>query len=111
MCAALAGALLLYIKVAPISMTVNFVSMALIGFCLFGPDTIICGAAAQDIGGRHNVAKAAGFINGVGSVGAIFQGLVTTKMSKAYGWDALFYLFVCLALLSSVALLLGKRKD
>src|SRR5207247_1270604 len=92
MCAALAGALFLYIRVAPISMTINFVSMALIGFCLFGPDTIICGAAAQDIGGRHNVAKAAGFINGVGSIGAIFQGIVTSKMSAKFGWNALFYL-------------------
>jgi sugar phosphate permease len=110
MCAALAGALVLYIQVAPISMTINFVSMALIGFCLFGPDTIICGAAAQDIGGRHNVAKAAGFINGVGSIGAIFQGVVTAKISTSrFGWNGLFYFFVLLALLSSIALLIGKR--
>ena len=110
MCAALAAALLLYTHVAPLGMTINFVSMALIGFCLFGPDTIICGAAAQDIGGRHNVAKAAGFINGIGSVGAIFQGIVTSKISKShYGWNGLFYLFVGLALLSSIALLIGKR--
>ncbi len=110
MCALLAGALLLYIRVAPISMSINFVSMALIGFCLFGPDTIICGAAAQDIGGRHNVAKAAGFINGVGSVGAVFQGLVTSKLSAAYGWNAVFYLFIVMSLMSSVALLIGKRR-
>ena len=111
MCAALAGALLLYTRVAPLSMTLNFASMALIGFCLFGPDTIICGAAAQDIGGKHNVAKAAGFINGVGSIGAVFQGFVTARISSSrFGWNGLFYLFVCLAMLSSIALLLGKRK-
>jgi MFS transporter, OPA family, sugar phosphate sensor protein UhpC len=86
--------------------------MALIGFCLFGPDTIICGAAAQDIGGKHNVAKAAGFINGVGSVGAIFQGFVTAGISKSrFGWNGLFYFFVLLAMLSCVALLLVKRSD
>ena len=109
MCAALAAALLLYTHVAPLSVTINFISMALIGFCLFGPDTIICGAAAQDIGGKHNVAKVAGFINGIGSIGAIFQGIVTSRMSATFGWNALFYLFVGLALLSSVALLVGKR--
>jgi sugar phosphate permease len=109
MCALLAGALLLYIRVAPISMSINFASMALIGFCLFGPDTIICGAAAQDIGGKHNVAKAAGFINGVGSVGAILQGLVTSTLSKSrFGWNGVFYLFVILSLLSAIALLIGK---
>jgi sugar phosphate permease len=91
-------------------MTINFLSMSLIGFCLFGPDTIICGAAAQDLGGKNNVAKAAGFINGVGSVGAIFQGVVTSNVSKLHnGWNKLFYLFVALALLSSIALLIGKR--
>jgi sugar phosphate permease len=110
MCAALAVALLLYTHLAPISMTVNFISMAFIGFCLFGPDTIICGAAAQDLGGRHNVAKVAGFINGVGSVGAVFQGIVTSKMSAAFGWNALFYLFVALAVFSSIALLIGGKR-
>ena len=109
MCAALAVALLLYTQLAPISMTVNFLSMAFIGFCLFGPDTIICGAAAQDLGGKHNVAKVAGFINGIGSVGAVFQGIVTSRVSAAFGWNALFYLFVGLAMLSSIALLIGKR--
>jgi sugar phosphate permease len=111
MVAALAGALFMYTRLAPISPALNFAGMALVGFCLFGPDTIICGAAAQDLGGKREVAKAAGFINGMGSIGAIFQGLVTSGVSKRFGWDALFYIFVALALLSCVALLLGKRKD
>jgi sugar phosphate permease len=113
MTAMLAASLLLYTRLAPISVSLNFIGMALVGFCLFGPDTIICGAAAQDLGGPrgHNVAKAAGFINGVGSIGAIFQGAVTSGMSTSrYGWNGLFYLFVALALLSSVALLLGTKK-
>jgi sugar phosphate permease len=109
MVAALACALLLYTRLAPISVLLNFCGMALVGFCLFGPDTLISGAAAQDIGGKHDVAKAAGFINGFGSTGAIFQGLVTSGVSSKFGWDALFYVFVVLALMSSVALLIGRR--
>jgi sugar phosphate permease len=94
------------------SVMLNVLGMALVGFCLFGPDTIICGAAAQDLGGKHNVAKAAGFINGVGSIGAIFQGLVTSGVSKSrFGWNGLFYLFVALALLSAIALLFGKSNS
>jgi len=111
MVAALAAALLLYTRLAPISVMLNFFGMALVGFCLFGPDTLISGAAAQDIGGKHDVAKAAGFINGFGSTGAVFQGLVTSGMSSSrFGWNGLFYLFVALSLVSSVALLIGKRR-
>ena len=109
MVAALAAALFLYTRLAPISGVLNFIGMALVGFCLFGPDTLISGAAAQDIGGKHDVAKAAGFINGVGSCGAVLQGLATSGISAWLGWDALFYFFVLLAMLSSVALLIGKR--
>lgn len=108
MVAALAGALLLYTFLAPISVLLNFLGMALVGFCLFGPDTLISGAAAQDVGGEHDTAKAAGLINGLGSTGAILQGWVTAGMSTAFGWDALFYTFVGLAVISSIALLVGR---
>jgi sugar phosphate permease len=107
MCAALACSLLLYTHLAPLSVAWNFLGMALVGFCLFGPDTLVCGAAAQDIGGKHNVARAAGFINGLGSIGAACQGRVTAGLS-AYSWDYLFYTFVALAAVSSVVLLIGK---
>ncbi|MDB5321635.1 MAG: Glycerol-3-phosphate transporter [Phycisphaerales bacterium] len=107
MCAALAASLLLYTRLAPLSVMWNFIGMALVGFCLFGPDTLVCGAAAQDIGGKHNVARAAGFINGLGSIGAACQGRVTAALS-AYNWDYLFYTFVALAAVSSVLLLIGK---
>jgi sugar phosphate permease len=106
----LAIALFGYVQVASISKMMNFIGMALVGFCLFGPDTLIAGAAAQDIGGKYDVGKAAGFVNGVGSVGAIFQGLVTSEVSAKYGWNTLFYLFVAMAVVSSVVLLLGKNR-
>ncbi|MGI8907768.1 MAG: MFS transporter [Candidatus Sumerlaeaceae bacterium] len=107
---ALAAALFSYVQLAPLSKLLNFIGMAIVGFCLFGPDTLVSAAAAQDIGGKYNVAKAAGFINGVGSIGAIFQGLVTSEVSEKFGWNALFYLFVIMAVLSSVILLLGREK-
>jgi len=110
MVAALAAALLLYTRLAPISVMLNFCGMALVGFCLFGPDTLISGAAAQDIGGKHDVAKAAGFINGFGSCGAVLQGVATAGISERLGWNALFYFFVILSVISSIALLIGKRR-
>jgi sugar phosphate permease len=107
MCAALAASLLLYTRLAPVSGVWNFVGMALVGFCLFGPDTLVAGAASQDIGGTHNVARAAGFVNGMGSTGAVFQGAFTAGLSS-YGWDYLFYAFVAMAAVSCVVLLVGN---
>jgi sugar phosphate permease len=47
-----------------------------IGLTLYGPDSMISGAAAIDFGTRKGAGTAAGFINGCGSVGAIFGGLL-----------------------------------
>lgn len=44
-----------------------------VGFMLYGPDTIICGAAAVTVAGERNALAAAGIINGIGSIGPIVQ--------------------------------------
>lgn len=106
---ALAGALLIYSRVAAFGPVANFAAMAFVGFCLFGPDALISGAAAQDLGGPRGAAKAAGFINGVGSIGGILQGAVTAGVSAALGWSALYDLFVVLALVAAVLLHLSAR--
>lgn len=108
---ALAGALYLYTQVAPLGPLANFAGLALVGFCLFGPDALISGAAAQDLGGPGGAALAAGVINGIGSLGAVVQGRVTTSVSRAFGWDAVFLLFVALALVASGALALIARRE
>jgi sugar phosphate permease len=91
---------------------VNLAGLALIGAALFAPDSLLSGAAAQDIGGMRGAATATGFVNGMGSVGAILQGYVTAQVSERYGWEALFTVFVALAALSLVALLpmLSRRR-
>jgi len=100
----LATALLLYAWLAPTSPLLQFSSMALIGALLFGPDSLVSAAAAQDAAGPEAAATATGFVNGIGSVGAILQGYVTVGIRRAFGWSALFYVFVGFALLSAAAL-------
>src|SRR5205085_5740977 len=68
---ALAASLALYGAVAPLGLWIQIAAMALVGFCLFGPDSLISGVAAQDLGGPLAAATVAGFINGCGSVGAL----------------------------------------
>jgi len=48
----------------------------LTGFFLFGPDAIISGTAAMDFGTKKGAGTAAGLINGIGSIGAVFGGYI-----------------------------------
>ena len=102
--AALAGSLALYAVVAPMGLWIQVGAMALVGFFLFGPDALISGVAAQDLGGARSAATVAGFINGCGSVGAIAQGPLVAGVSGAFGWQAVFGALMLLAAISSAAL-------
>jgi len=82
----------------------NVALLALIGACLFAPDSILCGAAAQDAGGNRAAAMATGFVNGVGSVGAFIEGLTVPLMARRFGWSALFPCLVAMALLGALCL-------
>jgi sugar phosphate permease len=100
----LAGAFQLYIVVGSTGQVANFLAMALVGFLLFGPDSLLSGAAAQDAGGPAAAALAAGLINGIGSLGAILQETVTRTVSARWGWDGLFRVFVALSLAAVLCL-------
>jgi OPA family sugar phosphate sensor protein UhpC-like MFS transporter len=100
----LALALALYAAVAPLGLWANVLAMALVGFCLFGPDALISGVAAQDLGGPLAAASVAGFINGCGSVGAVAQGFLVAGISSRHGWQAVFRALMWLAGGSSLAL-------
>jgi sugar phosphate permease len=69
---------------------VDVAVLALLGALLFGPDSLLSGAAAQDFGGTAAAATATGFVNGIGSFGALLQGLVVPSIAQKFGWSALF---------------------
>jgi sugar phosphate permease len=100
----LAAALALYGRVAPMGMAVNFAAMALVGFFLFGPDALISGVAAQDLGGSLAAGTIAGFINGCGSIGAVAQGALVAGVSKRFGWNGVFQALMLLAAASAITL-------
>jgi len=107
----LALALLVYARLEPTSAVLQFALMALIGGLLFGPDSLVSSSAAQDAGGPMAAARATGFVNGVGSIGALLQGYVTVGLRKSFGWSAVFYVFVGFALLSAIALTPTFRRN
>jgi len=85
---------------------INGICMGLTGILVIGPDSVLSGTIAQDIGQRSGLGKAAvgsvaGLLNSMGSAGSIFQSGATAFISRAYGWNALFLAFVACACLSA----------
>jgi sugar phosphate permease len=60
-------------------------SMGLAGFMLFGPDSLLSGVGAIDVGSKRGALAAAGIINGMGSIGPIFQEEIIGWMYKISG--------------------------
>ena len=87
----------------------NIALLTVIGALLFAPDSILCGAAAQDAGGRHAASMATGFVNGIGSLGAFVVGLAVPPIVQSYGWQVLFPCLVGMALLSALCLVPALR--
>ncbi len=105
----LAGGFWIYLGVGG-GVLANVLGLALVGFLLFGPDSLVSGTAAQDAGGPQAAALAAGLINGIGSVGAVFQEAVTRGVSARWGWDGLFRVFVVLSLVAAASLAPALRR-
>ena len=80
------------------------VTLIVVGALLFGPDALLSGAAAQDAGGPYAAATAIGFVNGVGSVGGLVEGLTLPLLAKRFGWSALFPALGALAVCAAFAL-------
>jgi sugar phosphate permease len=95
----LAGACWLHPTLAGLGHVGVAASICLIGIMNYGPDTLLQGAASQDVGARWGVGKASGFVDGVSSVGQLFSSYLVGYIAQKYGWDRLFYVFVVLALL------------
>ena len=62
------------------SVTAFAVGIGLIGFALYGPDSLLTGAGAMDVGGGRGAVRASGIISGLGSAGSVLQELVIAKL-------------------------------
>lgn len=73
------------------------ITLALVGFTLFGPDSLLSGVGAIDVGSRRQAALAAGVINGIGSAGAPLQEQLIGYLKAYHSLDAVFALLVGVA--------------
>ena len=67
-------------------------AISMMGMFCYGPDTLLSGAVAQDIGGPEHAGTAAGFIDGFGHLGSIISPYAVVYISSYFGWDWLFVL-------------------
>lgn len=95
----LAGACWLHPTMARLGHAGVAASICLIGIMNFGPDTLLQGAASQDVGATWGVGKAAGFVDGVSSLGQLVSSYLVGYIAQTFGWSQLFYVFVALSLL------------
>lgn len=75
------------------------ISIALVGFTLFGPDSLLSGVGAIDVVSKKRAVLAAGLINGIGSAGPICQELIIGYLATYHSLDAVFMLLTVVTLL------------
>lgn len=99
----LAASCLLYPHIGAQGLWLNVLGISLIGFMTYGPDSLMTGAGAMDIGSEKAAGMAAGFINGMGSMGQVVSPLAVAYVADSrFGWNGLFYMFVPCALIGAI---------
>jgi sugar phosphate permease len=101
----LAIVLFLQPYISPLGIVPTILSIGLIGFFTYGPDSLMSGAAAMDMGKNQGAALSAGLINGIGSLGQLLSPFAVAYVSQKYGWNSLFQLFVFVSLIAAFLLI------
>ena len=83
------------------------ITLGIVGFMLFGPDSLLTGAGAIEIGSPRTALAAAGIINGIGSIGSVVQELLVAKVYESSNGDVapVFALLFGASALSVMALI------
>ncbi|MCP4611466.1 MAG: MFS transporter [Planctomycetes bacterium] len=76
--------------------------IAVIGFCTYGPHILMVGHAAQDFGKKSGAAGAAGFIDGMGYIGASLAGWGAGLMIMRRGYEFTFVFFGAAAIFGAL---------
>ncbi len=107
-----AGCAMLYL-LGTQNLTMFAISIGAVGFFLYGPDALMTGAGAIEAGSVKSAAKAAGVINGMGSLGSVAQEFILGSIIKdgAVGttFAALVVSAVAAAALLGVLLMRNRR--
>jgi OPA family sugar phosphate sensor protein UhpC-like MFS transporter len=70
-------------RMGPSSSTLFVIGLAFTGFMLAGPDSLLSGVGSIDVASKQGAVVAAAIINGIGSLGAVFQEQIIGRMLDA----------------------------
>jgi sugar phosphate permease len=85
------------------------VSISLMGILIYGADVLMSAMAVLDAVPDHLHGRAAGFVNGIGSIGQTLSPFLVTIFVLQLGWTKLFDLFVFFALVAGTVCAFGAR--
>ena len=85
-------------------------SISVLGILIYGPDLLMSGPASVDAVPARHAARAAGIVNGVGSLGQLISAYVVAIVVSRFGWDQLFTFFLLCAVASGSLLTLRWNK-
>ena len=83
MLAAMTLSFVLMYRLGARSLTSFATTMGMAGFMLYGPDSLLSGVGAIDVGSKRGALVAASVINGMGSIGPVFQEEIVGWLYKA----------------------------
>jgi OPA family glycerol-3-phosphate transporter-like MFS transporter len=69
------------------SVTLFAVGLGLVGFMIYGPDSLLSAAGAIDVGRSGGAVAAAGIINGIGAAGSVLQEEVVGQLYRGASAD------------------------
>ncbi|USO01463.1 MAG: MFS transporter [Alphaproteobacteria bacterium] len=99
---ALMLAMLAFWQTPPGYYYVDMVTLACVGFFVYGPQ-ILAGVASADFASKHAVGTANGLVGAFASLGSALSGAVVGRISDTYGWNGGFIFFISAAALGAVA--------
>jgi phosphoglycerate transporter family protein len=106
---ALIVALLLFWALPSNSLAVNTTFLFVIGFFIYGPQTLV-GVAGAEFGSRRAAAAATGLTGTFGYLGSAISGWGVGKIADRWGWNATFLFFVICACCGTFFFLLNWNK-
>jgi sugar phosphate permease len=86
------------------------ISIALMGILIYGADVLMSGMAVLDSVPEKLHGRAAGFVNGIGSIGQMISPFLVTVFVSRLGWTRLFDLFVFFALVAGAICAFGSHQ-
>ena len=88
-------------------------SVSVPGILIYSPDLLMSGPASVDAMPAGHATRAAGIVNGVGSLGQLLSAYVVAVVVSRFGWDQLFTFFLMFAVTAGSLLTLrwDKGKD